>query len=95
MRQCTQITDGIVSRKAHKSGTSTWFSPGNYSQCLFPHRTVSQLNSDWSHFWASREPGRKGDKFVMPLRLVSGVNGTQVSEGRLPTSSWNKTSFWP
>jgi len=101
LRQCTQITDGIVSRKAHKSRTSTWFSPGNYSQCLFPHRTVSQLNSDWSqvgratssscHYDLCR--GLTGPRWVKEGYLrVAGTKhhfGPEIPDGKPGVSLWS------
>jgi len=95
MRQYTQITAGIASRTADQSDTSTWSSTNNYCQCPCPHRTVSRLNSDWSHFSAfcpARWEGRCVCRASCPLSVVDGI---LVIEERLPICSWNNTSLWP
>jgi len=65
MRQYTQITAGIASCTVDQSDTSMGSSPGNYYQCFCPDRTISRLNSDWSHFWLLIQPDWKGIVFAV------------------------------
>jgi len=70
-------------------------SPDNYCQCLFPGRIVSRLNSDLSHFCASRPARSEGQCVFRALQPVLEVDRILVIEWRLHTGSWKCTWLWP
>jgi len=89
VRQCIRITAVTASHTVDQSDTSTWSSPGNYSQCQWPHKTVSRLNSEWSHFLSFPPNQVVTASVCCASQPTSGVDGILATEERLPIGSWN------